>query len=404
MFKTVQDAFNYYRTKEIKEIETRTAEIGEIIDSNPDANIEILNIELDGLKQAKENIIEKRSKSNKGFNPITGMNFNDEIVIPEGTDLLGTKEYRSAFFKSMLGQKLNSAEQNVFDRVRAEKRADAFNTLSNSAAVLPTTTLNEVVEKARTMGGLLSVCRGFNIPSNLAVPVGTPSSKANWHVEGVAVESEDVSTTSVNFSANEIIKIFSMSAASNKMTIDAFESYLKTELNNCVMDTLNDALINGTGIGQGTGLLTGITWNASNSFTFPLAESPTYADFTKMLGMLKRGYGANAKFAMNNAALYNLVYGLVDGNGRPIFTTDAQQQQVSYILGKQVVIDDNIPDDTILLGDFSYMGYNIPDGILLEVSRESSFKSGLIDYRALAIADCKPIISESFIKLSRATA
>ena len=102
--------------------------------------------------------------------------------------------------------------------------------------------------------------------------------------------------------------------------------------------------------------------------------------------------------------LYNLVYGLTDTIGRPIFTTDAQQQQVNYILGKQVIIDDYIPDDTILLGDYNYMGYNIPEGILLEVSRESSFKSGLIDYRALAIADCKPIVPEAFLKLTKATA
>ena len=47
------------------------------------------------------------------------------------------------------------------------------------------------------------------------------------------------------------------------------------------------------------------------------------------------------------------------------------------------------------------MGYNIPEGIMVEVSRESSFKSGLIDYRAMAVADCKPIVAEAFVKLTR---
>lgn len=398
-FKTVQEAFNFYRTKDVKEIETRAAEIGKLIDSDPDADVQLLNIELDGLKQAKENIIEKRSKSNKGFNPITGMNFNKEIVIPEGPDLFKAKEYRSAFFKSMLGQKLTETEKNIYNKAKMEKRAENFSTMTNSAAVLPTQTLNEIIEKARKQGGLISACRNFNIPSNLKVPVGTPSSKASWHVEGANVESETVDTASVSFSAYEIIKIFSMSAVSNKMTLEAFESYLETELNNCVMDTLNDALVNGTGSGQGTGLLTGITWDGSNSFTY--ADKPAYTDFTKMLGMLKRGYGANAKFVMNNASLYNLIYSLTDNNNRPLFIADPQQQQIGFILGKSIIVDDNIPDDTILLGDFSYMGYNIPEGILLEVSRESSFKSGLIDYRALAIADCKPIVPEAFLKLSK---
>ncbi|MEB9100233.1 phage major capsid protein, partial [Bacillus cereus] len=48
-----------------------------------------------------------------------------------------------------------------------------------------------------------------------------------------------------------------------------------------------------------------------------------------------------------------------------------------------------------------YMGYNMPQGVMIETSRESSFKSGLVDYRAMAIADTKPLVPEAFIKLSK---
>ncbi|KMJ56448.1 hypothetical protein AB685_21930 [Bacillus sp. LL01] len=116
--------------------------------------------------------------------------------------------------------------------------------------------------------------------------------------------------------------------------------------------------------------------------------------------MLKRGYATGAKFAMNNATLYNKVYSLVDGNNRPIFIADPKNESIGRILGKEVVIDDNIADDTIILGNFNYMGYNMPQGLMIEVSRESSFKSGLIDYRAMAIADTKPLVKEAFVKLS----
>ena len=89
--------------------------------------------------------------------------------------------------------------------------------------------------------------------------------------------------------------------------------------------------------------------------------------------MLKRGYAAGSKWAMNNATLYNLFYGLVDTNGRPIFITDPKAESIGKILGFEVVIDDNLADEVILFGNFSYMGYNIPEGIVIEVSRESSF-------------------------------
>lgn len=402
-FKNIAEAFNYYRNHSIADIEKRTAEIGNLINTDPNINIQELNIELEGLKQAKENI-EERSQGNQQFNPITGMNFNRGTERVPG-DVFESTEYRNAFFKTMLGQKLTVEEERTFKRameiVDTEKRADAFSTTTNSAAILPTHTLNEIIKKARTMGGLISHCRSFNIPSNISVPIGTPSTKAKWHTEGEKVDSENPAENiaKVSFAGYEIIKIFSISASSKKMSISAFESYIIEELTNCVMECIADSLVNGTGTNQGTGIATGITWNNKNSFTF--TDNVAYTDLTKMLAKLKRGYSAGAKWAMNNATLYNSIYGLVDGTGRPIFISDPKNENIGYILGKPVIIDDNIADDTIFLGNFNYLGFNIPEGIVIETSRESSFKYGIIDYRALAIADTKPLVAEAFIKLSK---
>lgn len=407
-FKTIAEAFNYYRNHSVGDIEKRAAEIGELINNDPNVDIQSLNIELEGLKQAKENI-EERSQQQPPLNPVTGMNFNQNTEIPKG-DVFASTEYRNAFFKTMLGQKLTDVEERTYKRameiVDSEKRADSFSTTTNSAAVLPTQTLNEVIKKARTMGGLISHCRSFNIPTNISVPIGTPSTKASWHTEGATVNSDNPADNiaKVSFSGYEIIKIFSISAASKKMSISAFESYIIDELTNCVMECIADSLVNGTGSQQGTGVLTGITWGATNSLTFAKTGNVVYTDLTKMMSMLKRGYSAGASWAMSNTTLYNSIYSMVDGNKRPIFIADPKNENIGYILGRPVIIDDNIADDVILLGNFNYMGYNMPQGIIVETSRESSFKSGLIDYRAMAIADTKPLVDEAFIKLSRATA
>ncbi|WP_449354403.1 phage major capsid protein [Virgibacillus natechei] len=402
-FKTVQDAFNHYRNTSLEDIESRAAQIKGTIDNDPNADVTSINVEIEGLNQAKENIQDKQNGDDdmterSQFNPITGMNFNQNQVPTE--NIFESAEYRSAFYKTMLGQKLDDVETRTFNQAmekqEAEHRADAFNTTTNSAAVLPTQTLNEVISKARTMGGLIGHVRNFNIPTNISVPIGTPTSKAQWHAEGTPVESERATTTAVQFAGYEIIKVFSISAAAKKMSVQAFESYMIDELTNCVMEAIAEALVNGTGSGQGTGLDTGITWDETNS----LGLTGDYTDFTQALAILKRGYAAGAKFAMNNATLYNKVYSLVDNNNRPIFIADPKNESVGRILGKEVVIDDNIADDTIILGNFQYMGYNMPQGLMLEVSRESSFKSGLVDYRAMAIADTKPLVDEAFIKLT----
>ena len=405
-FKTIAEAFNHYRTASVEEIERRAAEIKGIISTDASADVDALNIELEGLAQAKENAQSRAAAhggQHSGFNPIAGAGMSFErrasYEATEG-DVLNSAEYRSAFMKRLLGRKLNTFEEAAFNRAMSEQRADAYATSANAAAVLPTQTLNEVISKARAMGGIMSVCRSFNVPSKIAIPVGTPLDAASWHGEGETVESGAPSVAAITFDGFEIMKVLSISVKVQSMSIAAFESYLVEELTNCVMACIANGLVNGTGTSQGTGILSGVTWGDTNAFTFDAASGLAYADVVKTVSALKRGYSNGACWAMNNAALYNLFYGMVDGNERPIFIADPKAENIGKILGFPVVVDDYIPDNTVIFGNFNYMGYNLPEGITIEASRESSFKSGRIDYRAMAVADCKPIVTEAFIKLS----
>ena len=403
MFNTVQEAFNHYRNATLEEIETRAGEIRGTIENDPEADVTKLNVEIEGLNQAKANIkdkenqqVEQNNTEQRSYNPITGAQLRGQQEINKD-NVFGSNEYRSAFFKTMLGQDLSSIEQRAFNTAQeVEQRAEGFASSNNSQAVLPETTLNEIITKARKQGGLIGHVRNFNIPTKIKIPIGTPTSKANWHTEGALVEAEHPDTVSIQFDGNEILKVFSISVKAQTMSIQAFESYLVQELTQTVVETIDHALVNGTGVEQGQGILTGITWDDTNSVDL----TGKYTDFTKALGLLKRGYSAGAKFAMSNATLYNQVYGVMDANERPIFNHDAQREDVGHIFGKEVVIDDNIEDGTILLGNFQYAGFNLPQGIALEKSTESSFRSGLIDFRCMAVADCKPLVDEAFVKLS----
>lgn len=403
MFKNIAEAFNFYNGKSIEDIEKRAQEVKGMIETDPDVDIKSLNIELTGLAQAKANAQEKEAGTDpeaRSFNFITGSTFKDgaSMEAVKG-DVYASAEYRSAFYKSLMGKELNAVERVAFNRaMELEKRSDAYTTSGNTPVIIPTTTLNEVVKKARTMGGLIAEVRAFNVPAKISVPVATPASKAVWNTEGADVATEQPSIAGVSFDPNEIIKVFSISNKVRTMSIDAFEAYLTEELTNCVMACLADGIVNGSGSGQGTGIETGITWNEGTNLLTTTAL--TFQNITNVIAKLKRGYSKGAKFAMNNTTLYNSVYGLMDGNKRPVFVQNAQDDSVGKILGFEVVVDDNIPDNEIFFGNFNYYGYNMPNGIAVEASTQSSFKSGKVDYRGMAIADCKPIVDEAFIKLA----
>ena len=400
-FETILAAYNAFKGAPVATLEARAQAINADIAANPSADIQAYTVELEGIERALE---EKRS-ANQGAGSPKIISTAAGTEKPE--DAAGTPEYRSAFYKTLMGRDLTEPERVAFAQVNAEKRAgDAFNTLSNAAAVIPTQTLNEVVTKARKQGGIMGIARAFNMPANIAVPVATPGSAAQWHVEGQAVATEQANTVPVVFGAYEIMKILSISAATRTMSIAAFEAYLTDELTSSVMATLAKGMVDGTGSGQATGVVSGITWTTTGDNANAIeaaATGITYADIVKAIGMLKSGYGTGAKFVMSNRTLYQDVYGLTDDIQRPVFVADTTEAGKGKILGFECVVDDYVPDGTIVFGNFGYYGYNLPAGIALDVSRESSFKSGLIDYRALCIADAKPIVDEAFVKITKAS-
>ena len=405
-FKTVQEAFNYWNGKSLKEIETRAQEVKGMIETDPDVDIKSLNIELTGLAEAKANAQAKaqadpqaQDPQTRSFTPVTGATFTGSVTNKVTGDVYASPEYRSAFFKNLMGKELTGAEKVAFDKAREiETRTDTYTTSGNSPVVIPTQTLNEIISKARTEGGLLAKCRAFNMPSKVSIVVATPSANAVWNTEGNDVDAEKANFVEITFDGNEIIKVFSISAKVKAMGIDGLESYLVDELTKCVLGTLEYAIVHGTGFEKG------ITWDTSNTVTVAKAGELSYKDIVSAMAKLKRGYSNGAIFAMNTTTLYNSVYGLTDANKRPLFVADTQGDTVGKILSKEIVIDDNIADNDIYYGNFNYFGYNMPAGVAVESSTQSSFKSGRVDVRGLAIADCKPLVSEAFVKITKATA
>lgn len=398
-FKTVAEAFNFYRNQPAEVLEKRAQAINDAIDNDPNADIEAFNVELRGIKEAKEN---SDIRSAKVFTKVTGADLGSKTE--EYTDSAATAEYRNAFYKRLMGRELTSSEAKAWEQAQAEHRNDSYSTVSEVAGVIPTQTLNQVITKARTIGGLMPRCRAFAMPAKVRIPVAAPLANASWNTEGAAVESGEPSISYIDFGNNEIIEVLSISASVKKMSIDAFESYLVDELTANIMGTIAHGIVNGDNSTYPVKGLASITWltstAAKNAVTWTGSSNTklTYSDILDTIKLLKRGYGNGAVFAMNNKTLYSAVYDLKDGNNRPVFLQDMQTDKVGKILGFEVVIDDNIADDVIYFGNFNYLGYNLVDGISVEASTQSSFKSGRIDYRGMAIADVQVLVAEAFVK------
>jgi len=386
--------------KRLKEIEERKKEIRSLLEKDDELDLEKIQEELRSLDEEKEKL-EKRAQIAKGIqsggivaNPIVKPKVEAEERKFEGMErdeILSAPEYRSGYLKRLQGKALTATEER------------ALTTASNSAgAAVPTTTLNMIIDKLRQTSALFPRVTVSYVPGNLSLVVANAKNAAAWKAEGADGTPADDTVVSINLSGYELIKLVEISAAAQAMTIDAFEAYIAAEIGRQMAIAIENAILNGTGSGQPTGILTGITWDANNSTTWTNGSAIGYDNLVDGLALLPTMYHPNAVFVMNRKMLFGGIRKITTQDGQPIFTYNPQDPARNSILGYPVIVDDYMPDNTILLGDFSYYYWNFSQAPQIETSREAAFRSGKITYRGLAVADGKPALAEAFVKIEEA--
>ena len=387
--------------KRLQEIEARLNQIKVELEQDG-ADVDALEQEVKNLIEERKQILEKAEKRSKIINDITsgaGVTINDFLPKPEerkkeftADTILDTPEYRSAYLKRLQGKELNDTEKR------------ALTTASNSAgAAVPTTTLNKIIDKLRQTSALFPRITVSYVPGNLSLVVANAKNAATWKAEGADGTPADDTVVRVNLTGYELIKLVEISAAAEAMTIDAFEDYIASEIGRQLAIAIENAILNGDGDGEPTGILEGITWTSDNSTTWAANGSIGYDNLVDALALLPTLYHNNAIFVMNRKMLFGGIRKIKTDDKQPIFTYNPQDAARNSILGYPVVVDDYMPDDTILLGDFSYYYMNFAKSPEISVSREAGFKSGKITYRGLAVADGKPALAEAFVKISKAS-
>lgn len=128
------------------------------------------------------------------------------------------------------------------------------------------------------------------------------------------------------------------------------------------------------------------------------ATAVTYNDLIDVLAKVKAPHNAQgvASWVMNSATRAALMK-VLDQNGRPTFVESAREGEPDRILGRPVVIDDNMPDigagkTPILFGDLRKYVLRIVQGVKVRVYQEEKFyKDNCVGIQAFVSADGKLI-------------
>lgn len=373
----------------IDEINTRLSAIQGEIDNASGEALTALEQEVENLtaeRQQIQNEAQTRAqlRANIAAGNVTGkiIENQEENTMENRTYNIDSAEYREAYLLHLQGKELN-----------AEQRAAV-----NASAAVPTQTLNQVFRYLQE-SPILSRIDLTHIPGNVVLPVENAVADAAWVAMGTASTDSSDDITSISLAAHKLIKTVEITADIEAMAVNAFEAWLVAKLGEKIEVALDNAVFNGSGVGQPTGICTTLS-TATGTFTKAKA---TYADLVKIISSLASGPAKNAVFAMKRTLFFSDVLGIEDKNGQPVCHADVESPAKYNILGYHVILDDNVPDNTILFGDFKAYKMNIAKAPVISSDDSVGFRTGSRVYRAMALADGKLAMPSSFVRYTRAT-
>ena len=294
----------------------------------------------------------------------------------------------------------NEELRNIFTGKVSESRdaGVAMNTATNSQGgfVVNDNLSQEIIKGLKDRSDVYKFFNGTSIKGNLRIPKQASSGTASWVTEN---PSTDPTATIPTLSIIELgqNRLYRESALTQQMInveeLD-LQAFVKEDIADTMTDSIEDAIFNGTGTNQPTGLISGIP--SKNKITVNTRGEITIDDLKKAKAKLKQKIVKQAKWFMN-AETYLLVDLLKDSMGRPLLQPNIAEGTGYTLLGLPVVLTDALktPSDTganclIVLATPAAYHTNTQKSLALYVYNDSTYiRRGLVGYGADIYLDGK---------------
>lgn len=258
-----------------------------------------------------------------------GENVNDDAH----EDKYGTMEYRKAFMRHVCRG----------EEIPKEYRADAVSKTTDVGAVIPTTVLNQIIEKMESTGMILALVTRTAYKGGVSIPVSTVKPVATWVAEraGSDKQKKDIPKDGmITFSYHKLRCAVAVSLEVDTMAISAFETLLINNIVEAMTKAVEQAIISGSGTGQPKGI---IKETEPSGQTISAAKI-AYATLVDAEAALPLAYENGAVWCMSKKTFMKF-YGMVDDNGQPIgrinYGISGKPERV--LLGRTVVCCDYLP-------------------------------------------------------------
>lgn len=301
--------------------------------------------------------------------------------------------YRRAWLKNMAVRD----GVHLFGELTQEERAAFTVTTANTGAVVPTQTMNRIIELVESMSPMYddanktNMTMGFGIPRHKAIVQGDAKGVA----EAAANDDEKDEFDLLILSGVEIKKHIVLSRAMKFKSIDAFENWVVQHLSERIAvakEKVILARLDGTAPSGGS-----VVSNAGIAAGNILTDQ-TYTDATiRSIFAKLKGRGVRTVYA-NSATIWNHLSAITDDDKKKIFVPNSMEDPTvqGRIYGGVIKEDNNLADNVVYFGVRGKLMVNDFDG--LEIFSTVEAKTANEIKTAYAMMDAGLEDPESFVK------
>lgn len=384
--------------KRLKEIMDRKIEIRSALKGNSkDLKLDEIQAELETLEAEEIEIRKKEEIANKinvNAIPTTEIEKPEQELRKMTTDKFDSIEYRNAFFEYV-----------KTGTMAPEYRASTLT--SDAGAVIPTTTLNKIIEKLTSQGMILPLVTRTAYNTGVSIPTSTVKPVATWVADGASSDRQKKTVANVTFSANKLRCAVAVSFNLENMALSAFEAAIVQNIADAMTIALEQAIISGDGSGKPTGILSA---TVADGQAIDVAAI-TYNTMTDAEAAVPAAYETGAVYVMSKKTFMSYV-GIVDSNKQPIARVNYGINGAAdrSLLGRKVVICDYLPSfDAAAAGATFAFIFRMEDYVLntafnVTLRQYEDYETDDIVRKAIMLADGKVVDANSLVVLRKPAA
>ena len=366
--------------------------------------VESLKAEYEAAAKAQANLnaLNKPPKSNFMKNAMEGANNAMSTTTKTIENVYGSVEYRNAFMRHVLTGEAMPAEF---------RNANANTKTGDVAVVIPTTTMQRIVEKLEEHGQIYALVTKTNYKGGLSIPTSSAKPTASWVAEGAGSDKQKKSTGSITFSYYKLRCAISMSLEVETVSLDFFETVFVNQVTEAMIAAIDQAIIKGTGSGQPKGILKETVADGQN-VDVAKTGSITYKTLWDMKKKVPSGYRNAVKWFMNYSTFCDIM-ALTDTAGQPIARINygLEGGAQASILGTPVVFSDDIDaytdtvtNDTVVAFLFNPADYILNTNLSMTIKQYEDNDTEDKITKAVMLVDGKVVDKNSLVTLTKKSA